>query len=135
MTCLGKAGSRRRKAVAAQPLTKTWRVFNTLREIRKPMKKFGLAVGGSYLESILCDKVFEFNTRNFLRCHHECSDLRIHSNWRAAVRFAGYARSAVLLLPHRPVPGHAHDDHVHGGKPAPAARRLSNCRVSGAVPG
>ena len=65
MTCLGELGLRQRKAIAAQPLTKTCRVFNTLRKMRKPMKTRGLTVAISDLESVLCDKVFEFNTRNF----------------------------------------------------------------------
>ena len=53
------------KAVAAQRLTETRRVFSTLREMRKPMKTRGLTVAISDLESILCDKVFGFNTPNF----------------------------------------------------------------------
>lgn len=76
MRCLGELRLRRREAIVAQPLTRTCRVFNTLREIRKLMKTLGLAVVISSLESILCDKVFGFNTANFfLRCHHERSDL------------------------------------------------------------
>lgn len=69
MTCLGELGARLRKAVAAQPLTKTCRVFNTLQELRKPLKTLGLYVYISDVKSILCHKVFGFNTEIFFEVH------------------------------------------------------------------